>query len=74
MLSKGTYFFPITINSNYYASSSYKSNNTILSLRTTINGNGNLKSHNSNDVVPYYLITIPQNDFIPLTHLHVPTE
>ena len=28
----------------------------------------------SNDVVPYYLITIPQNDFIPFAPIHVPTK
>ena len=68
MLSKGTYFFPITINSDYCASSSYKANNTILSLRKIINGNGNLKFHDSNDVFPYYLMTIYHK--IISVHLH----
>ena len=38
-----------------------------------MNVNVNVKCHDSNVVVPYYLIFL-QNDFRSLTPIHVPTE
>ena len=74
MLCKGTHFWSITINSNYYVSSSNKAKINIVSLRKIINGNINMKFYYSNDIVPYYLMKISQNNFSSLTSLHVPTE
>ena len=45
MVCEGNYYFPITINSHYSVSPKNKSNNTILSLRTIINGNFNVKCY-----------------------------
>ena len=67
-LCKGTYFPPITINSNYCVSSSNKANNTTISLRKIINGNINFKCYDSNDVFPYSLITMPKHISV---HLHL---
>ena len=50
-----------------------KSNNTIVSLQTIINGYVNVKFYDSNDVVPLSLRKTPQNDFNSLTPLHIPT-
>ena len=73
MVCEGTYFFPRTINSNYYVSSKNEPNSTIVSLRKIINGNVNMKFYDYN-VVTSSLITIPQNDFSSLTPIHAPTE
>ena len=63
MVCEGTYYFPININSNHYVYPKNESNNTILSLKTIINGNVNLISYDSNDVVPSSLISISQKYF-----------
>ena len=58
MVCGGIYYLPITINYNYYISSTNESNNKIVSLRTCINGNVNAKFYDSNDVVPPSFIEI----------------
>ena len=50
----------------------YKTNKTILSLKTIINGNANIICYDSKDVVPPYLRSISQNDNSILSHLRVP--
>ena len=51
ILCEGTYYFPINIKSHYCVSPNNKSNNTIVSLRTIINGSVNVIFYYSNDVV-----------------------
>ena len=63
MLCKGTYFFPININSNYYVLQRTKSINITIYLRIIINGNVNVICHDSKDVVPQYLRSISHNDY-----------
>ena len=65
---------PITINFHYHVSSKTKSNNTVVSLRKSINGNVNVKCYDPNDVIPYSLKTISHNGLCLLTPLHVSTE
>ena len=55
MTFKENYFFPININSHYYVSQRTKSMNTIVSLRTTNNGNTNVLCYHSKYVVPLFL-------------------
>ena len=55
MVCEGTYLFPININSHYYVLQKTKSNNTMVSLSTRINGNFNVICYYSNDVVPHCL-------------------
>ena len=47
--------FLININSHYYALQNNKSNNTIVSLRTILNVNLNIKCYDLKDDVPYCL-------------------
>ena len=70
---EGTYFF-ININCHYYYFQKNKSNNTIVSLRTIINGNVNVICYDSNVVVPSYLRCILQKCFSTFSPLYVPTE
>ena len=58
MVCKGTYYFPININSCGYVSPKHKSNNTIEYLRKIINSNVNLKFYDYNDVVTLSLTKI----------------
>ena len=51
-----------------------KSNDTIVSLRKTINGKINVICYYSRDVFPYSLISISQKDFSSLTLQHFPME
>ena len=39
-----------------------------------MNGNINMKCYDSNDVIPYALIQIPNNYFSSIAPLHVPTK
>ena len=55
MTFKENYFFPININSHYYVLQRTKSMNTIVSLRTTNNGNTNVLCYHSKYVVPLFL-------------------
>ena len=57
-LCEVTYFFPISINSHYYFLQKTKSINTIVSLRTIINGNINVICYDSNNFVPQCLRSI----------------
>ena len=63
-LCKVTYFFPISINSHYYFSQKTKSINTIVSLRTIINGNINVICYDSNNFVQKLRMGDPQHLFI----------
>ena len=74
ILCEGTYFFPINISSSYYVLQKNKSNSTIVSLRKIINGNVNVISYDSKDVVPPSFQYISQNDYNPLSPLHIPME
>ena len=49
-----------------------KSINTIVSLRTIINGNVNVICYNSKYVVPPCLRSISQNDYNTFSPLHIP--
>ena len=50
-----------------------KSNNTIISLRKTSNGNVHVICYYSKDIVPPYLCSISQNYYNTLSRLHIPT-
>ena len=71
IVCEGTYFVPVNINYHYFVLKIIKSINTIVSLRTIINGNVNVICHDSKDVVPPCLISISQNDYNTLSPLHI---
>ena len=58
MVCGGTYFFPININYHYYYLQITISINTLVSLRTIINGNVNLICYYSKDFIPLFLWSI----------------
>ena len=58
MVSEGTNSFPININFHYYVLQKNKFNNTIIFIRTMINGNVNIICYYSKDVVPLCLWSI----------------
>ena len=74
ILCEGTYFFPININSRYYFLQKNKSDNTIVSLRTVINGNVNVICYDSKYFIPPCLQYILQNDYNILSPIHTPTK
>ena len=61
MICDGTCSFPININSCYYILQKNKSINTIVSLRTIINGNGNILCYDLKDILPPCSRSISQN-------------
>ena len=74
MVCGGPYFTPINSNYQYYMSSNDERNNTSVSSRKIINGCVHLKFYYYNDIIPYYLRKIPQNNLSSLLPLHAPTE
>ena len=66
MVCEGTYLFLIDIHSCYYFLQENKSNNTIVCLGTIINVNVNVIFYYSKGVIPYYLRSILQNDYMKL--------
>ena len=70
MLFKGTYFSPININFHYYLQIT-KFINTIVSLRTIINGNVNVMCYDSKDVIPPCLRYISHNGYNTLLPLNI---
>ena len=74
MVFEGTHFLPINSNSHYFVSSNDERNNTIVSLRKITIEEVYVKCYDFNDNLPYYLRTMPQNDFSSLSYLNVPTE
>ena len=69
MVYEGNYFFPININYQYYVLQKNKSINTIVSLRKTINANGNVIYYDLKDFLPpmftVYITAYLQYIFIP---------
>ena len=74
MVCEGTYFFLININSHYYVLQKNKPNNTIISLKTIINGNVKVKCYELKDDVKSCLPSISQKYYITISPLLVPME
>ena len=71
MVCEVNYFFPIYINSHYYALQRTKSIKTIISIRTIINGNGDVICYGLKDVLPPCLRSISQYDNNTLSPLNI---